>query len=130
MFDTVMVDGESMMPTLRNMERIVIMKTFNKQPKRGDIIATKYPQRTGYFVKRVIALPGETIEIKNGIAYVNGEKDTNGNGLSAPDYGLAVVPPGHIFVLGDNRANSVDSHNLPDGGFIPMDYILGRALKN
>lgn len=130
-FEMAFVDGQSMMPTLRDLDRVVVMKWthyLRRQPKRGEIIVTKYPNREGYFIKRVIALPGDTIEIRDGRPYVNSRQIfPQIDGYSSPDYALATVPEGHIFVLGDNRANSVDSHNLPPPGFIPLDYLLGRA---
>ena len=81
------------------------------------------------FIKRVIAVPGDTIEIKDGNVFVNDELQTENYILSKcrGDYPKVTIPEGHIFVMGDNRNNSEDSR-FPDVGFVPFDLIKGKAM--
>ncbi|OZU90487.1 signal peptidase I [Virgibacillus indicus] len=129
-FATSIVEGESMDPTLEDGERVI----FNKivylldEPDRGDIVIIKRPFKN--YVKRVIALPGETIEINGSELYINGEKyqqtflneeaeERTGN------FGPIQVPEDSYFVMGDNRAISKDSRN--GLGFIKEDEIIGKS---
>lgn len=127
-----LVDGASMEHTLFHRERLMVDKISYRfiTPKRGEIIVFRYPQdpRTR-FVKRVIGVPGDRIEIRERQVFVNGialdEPYING-----PTYGTmapVVVEDGHVFVLGDNRNNSLDSR-YPAVGQIPYNMIVGRAL--
>jgi len=97
------------------------------QPARGDIIVFRFPiQPDKDFIKRVIGVPGDTVEVRSGRVYLNGV------GLDEPyiregasyDKPPQIVPPGNYFVLGDNRPNSSDSHVW---GFVPADNLIGRA---
>ena len=97
------------------------------EPQRGDIIVFRFPRDPSRdFIKRVIAVPGDTVEIRQGRVYVNGtfvdEAYINevGNYTSGPQK----IQPGEYFVLGDNRNNSSDSHVW---GTVPRDNIIGRA---
>lgn len=97
------------------------------QPQRGDVVVLKYPRDPSRdFVKRIIGLPGETIEIKQGKVYINDKPLDEPYILSQPNYYLArqVVPEDSFFVLGDNRNNSSDSHIW---GMLPIDDIVGKA---
>ena len=127
-----LVDGPSMRPTLQSAERLVVNKFIYRfrAPERGEILVFRYPRDPSRdFIKRVIAIPGDTIEIKDGRVYVNSTllnepyilSKTRGN------YPLATVPEGHIFVMGDNRNNSEDSR-FADVGFVPFDLIKGKAM--
>mgnify|MGYP000909265350 CR=1 FL=1 len=127
-----LVDGPSMRPTLQSAERLVVNKFIYRfrAPERGEILVFRYPRDPSRdFIKRVIAIPGDTIEIRDGRVYVNAAllnepyilSKTRGN------YPLATVPEGHIFVMGDNRNNSEDSR-FADVGFVPFDLIKGKAM--
>ena len=130
----------SMIPTLLVGDRIFVDKiSFRfKEPERGDIIVFKYPMdRKKDFVKRVVGLSGEKVEIKDGQALINGKKIETPDSFSQRfyynrsewDYGkegqVIDVPPGHFFVLGDNSAASSDSRNW---GFVPRKDVIGRAV--
>ena len=126
------VDGISMFPTLIHNERMAVEKlsyTF-REPKQGEIIVCYYPGYKESCVKRVIALPGDTIAVMDGAIYVNGIlldesaywDDTIYGGI--PPH---IVPEDHVFVVGDNRNNSSDSRN-PDIGDIPFYKIEGRVV--
>ena len=102
-----------------------------KDPERFDIVIFKYPDdETEWFIKRVIALPGETVLVKDGKVYINGSKKA----LSEPyikeepveDFGPYKVPKNGYFVMGDNRNNSQDSR-VSDVGAIHRDELMGRA---
>jgi signal peptidase I len=99
-----------------------------RMPRRGDVIVFEYPRDPSRdFIKRVIGLPGETIEIRAGQVLVNGQPLEEPFG---PNPGSYTAPPvtvgqGEVFVLGDNRNNSSDSHAW---GTLPMDYVIGEAL--
>jgi signal peptidase I len=102
-----------------------------RAPKRGDIIVFRSPnQGPGEperdFIKRVIGLPGETVEVRNCTVYIDNEplEEPYVAELATYSYGPEKVPAGHYFVLGDNRNNSSDSHSW---GMLPKDKIIGRA---
>ena len=147
------VEGESMLPTLRNEEYLLIDKfsyirwdntilgelfqangsgpryLFGKGPQRGDIIVLHPPEDTRDYIKRIIALEGETVEVKreDGV-YINGVRLDEPYVHNTPDYDEPpyTVPPGHVFVLGDNRRNSSDSHAWAQPG-LRLDQIVGKA---
>lgn len=127
-----MVEGPSMRPTMQNSERLVVNKFIYrfKAPERGDVLVFRYPRDPSRdFIKRVIAVAGDSIEIKDGRVFVNGQlmnepyilEKTRGS------YSLATVPEGHIFVMGDNRNNSEDSR-FRDVGFVPLELVKGKAV--
>ena len=130
MVESFVVQGTSMEPTLVNSERLLVNKMLYRftPPGHGDIVVFRYPRAPDRdYVKRVIALPGETIEIKMGRVYVDGALITEPyvvrmGGASFP---AMTVPENHVFVLGDNRANSDDSRSF---GPVPYDLIKGRAF--
>jgi signal peptidase I len=95
-------------------------------PRRGDVIVFEVPHEEEPLIKRVVALPGETIEIRDEAIYVNGQQlsESWATQPGGPDYPATTLPPLHVFVLGDNRANSRDSRYF---GPVSRDQIIGRA---
>lgn len=123
------VDGDSMLPTMVSGEYVVINRLSYRfgSPQPGDIIVFHFPRDPKEeYIKRVIGLPGDIVEVMNGAVYVNGQPLVE-NYLSVKmNYtGKWEVPAGQLFVLGDNRNNSSDSH---DWGTVPMDYVVGKAV--
>jgi signal peptidase I len=107
----VQVDGSSMYPTLKNNE-ILILKKYDKSYHRFDIVVLSSPR--GRLIKRVIGLPGETIEFKNNKLYINGKyiKQKFRRNTKTSDFEKVKIPKGYYFVMGDNRDNSADSRIL------------------
>jgi signal peptidase I len=136
---------------------------FGSEPQRGDVVVFRLPKDDSTdYIKRVIGLPGDRIQMKDGVLYINGAAvkkervddfidDENGgadrvrrfretlpNGvvyetLDLQDNGFLdntqeyLVPPGHYFMMGDNRDNSTDSRVLSQVGYVPLENIVGRA---
>jgi len=150
------VDGESMLPTLNDKDRMLVTDFFY-EPKHNDIVVVYapgiYDHEKGVMgkpiIKRVIGLPGETIafDTANGIVSVNGAPLVihsdggfyyeDGHKINSPTYSsqdqpdTVTVPEGCVFVMGDNRGNSVDSRFLGEGqyvGFVDINYIVGKAF--
>ena len=125
----VRVDGFSMRPTLQDGEYILVNKLAYKtgEPTRGDIIVFVFPVNPEEdLIKRVIGLPGETVSVHNGIVSVDGVPLTEPYIASPPAYdGDWVIPEGQLFVLGDNRNDSRDSHQWR---FLPIENVIGKAV--
>jgi len=125
----VRVYNVSMQPTLHEGNLLVVNKLAYKlgEPKRGDIIIFHYQGTlTEDYIKRVIGLPGDTIDIGGGVVRVNGQAITEPYIAELPGYtGTWKVPEGELFVLGDNRNRSSDSH---DWGFVKQEWVVGKAI--
>jgi signal peptidase I len=125
----VRVDGFSMRPTLQDGEYILVNKLAYKtgEPHRGDIVVFIFPvDPQEDLIKRVIGLPGESISIHHGTVAVNGIPLAEPYIASPPAYdGDWVVPDGQLYVLGDNRNDSRDSHQW---GLLPIENVIGRAV--
>jgi signal peptidase I len=137
--DHLLVNKFAFGPTLSRAERAVLPM---RDVRRGDVLVFKFPEDPERdFIKRVIGLPGEAIELRNQTVYVNGAPlmepyahylfpaTPDGEDPPAGDvrrkYGPATVPEGHFFMMGDNRDDSQDSRYW---GFLPAHYVKGRAL--
>jgi len=127
------VDGHSMEPNLHHDQYLVVDKIsynlpFNIRPPRpGDVIVFEPPTQVDKdFVKRIIALPGDTVEIRQGQVYVNGELLPNvyEARLDKSNLSPLTVPEGRLFVLGDNRPNSNDSRNW---GTLEIESVVGKT---
>jgi signal peptidase I len=125
----VRVDGASMLPTLTNGELVIVNKLAYKlgEPARGDIIVFYFPvDPSQEFIKRVVGLPGDQVSIHKGAILINGQRLDEPYLSVKPNYdGDWTVGNGQLFVLGDNRNNSLDSHNW---GTVPMEYVIGKAI--
>ena len=132
------VSGASMYPTLHNGDRMVLSKVGDIH--RFDVVILKAPDENVEYIKRVIGMPGDTVEMKNGVLYINGKKVDqpfiNTEALAKQtvfidDFtlesltGESKVPEGKYFVLGDNRGVSKDSRMI---GFIDRSAIEGKAV--
>lgn len=131
--EPVRVDGASMVPTLYDGQIMLCQKISDwfGLPQRGEIIIVRYPGYTKNCVKRVIALPGERIEIAGGKVYINGallDESAYWDGIIYQDYAAITVPEGCVFVMGDNRNGSKDSRHASVGP-IPSYHIIGRVFK-
>ena len=113
-----------------------------REIRRGDVIVFKYPAGPDRdFIKRTIGLPGETVEVRDKAVYINGERlDESAYNLKfkpreadavlppwALDFGPVTVPEGHLFMMGDNRDDSLDSRSH-EWRFLPIAYVKGRAM--
>lgn len=139
LFTPIVVEGYSMMPTLQDGDKMIVNKL--SKPERFDIIVFHAPEQKDY-IKRVIGLPGDRIEYKNDVLYINGEpyeepyleeyKKQIVEGPLTEDFtlesipliGQPTVPEGELFVLGDNRRSSKDSRHI---GTIPIEDVIGDA---
>ncbi len=130
------IPSPSMVPTLAVGDRLLVEKVSYRlhTPRQGDIVVFEPPpqlQEYGYtasqaFIKRVIGLPGQTVQITQGKVYVDGQPLAEDYILEAPAYEMppVKVPAGNLFVMGDNRNDSNDSHVW---GFLPAQNVIGRA---
>lgn len=127
------IPSGSMLPTLQLQDRVMVNKFiyYFKEPQRGDVIVFNPPEilhSKDPFIKRVIGLPGETVQVKNGKVYINGQALAEPY-LAEPmnyEYGPVTVPKGCLFVMGDNRNHSFDSHMW--NAWLTRDRVMGKAF--
>jgi signal peptidase I len=121
-------EGPSMEPNLYRGYRVVTEKVSYDfhAPRRGDVVVIERPNGEESLIKRVVALPGETVEVRGGHTFVDGEpiEEPWVTNFGGPGYPATVVSPGHVFVLGDNRAVSHDSRAI---GPVSLESLAGRA---
>ena len=128
-FQTFIVVGSSMEPNFEEEQRLLIIKTVYHfhEPERGDVIVfSPVGSHQADYIKRIIALPGDTVEVKTGAVYVNDSPLDEPYIKDPPAYTLPErkIPDNNYFVLGDNRNNSNDSHN---GWTVPRQNIIGKV---
>lgn len=124
-----------MLPAIKNGQKLRT-QTLAAESKtklvRGDIIAFKFPKDpTKFYIKRLIGLPGDIVEIQNGEVWINGSKSSepyvdSETNLSARSAAALVVPARSYYVLGDNRDNSFDSRHW---GFVPEDLVFAKVIN-
>ncbi len=126
------IPSESMVPTLDIGDRVFVNKFIYRfsEPKRGDIIVFRSPEGGEEdLIKRVVGVPGDNVEDRDGVLFVNGEHRNepyiNDRFPDSDTYGPITVPQGHVFMMGDNRANSRDSRFF---GPVPYENIEGEAF--
>ncbi len=131
----VVVDGESMLPTLEDRDRMIVNKLSYVigEPKRFDIIVFHAPGGKDY-IKRIIGLPGDTVEFRDNTLYINGEavnepflerlKEMYDGTIPISEFRIEHIPEDHVFVLGDHLPASRDSRSI---GPVHVDEIVGKA---
>jgi signal peptidase I len=132
------VDGESMAPNFHSGHYLIIDQISYrfKEPARGDVVVLRYPvQPNRFFLKRIIGLPGETINLRDGSVVITNEEFPNGMIIDEPYHNQKTLPAGtygnitlgqdEFYVMGDNRIGSSDSRSW---GVLPRENITGRAL--
>lgn len=132
--DIVHVRGESMEPTIQNKDILVMEKVsyYFKEPKVGDVVIVTFDNYEERLIKRVVGVPGDEIEIKDGFLYRNGKKveEPYIKEKMEGDEELVEIPKGYVFVLGDNRNNSLDSRYFGAAKFSEIDGKVLFEVKN
>jgi len=123
------IESISMQPTLHAGDYVIVNKLAYKldAPDRGDVIIFHYPPdpKREPYIKRIIGLPGDTVTVANGQVLINGTPIYEPYISSPPAYqGKWLIPEGALFVLGDNRNSSSDSHSW---GMVPISFVIGKA---
>lgn len=144
LFKPFIVDGPSMQPNFHTGERVIVNEILYdiRTPQRGEVIVFHVPSEGRDFIKRVIAVAGDTVKVEGDVVTVNGKAvnetyiqdaiDTahqnnhlyNNKDFPNEDFPDGTVPEGHVFVMGDNRSDSTDSRMI---GYVPLGDIVGRA---
>jgi signal peptidase I len=132
LYQPVKVEGTSMVPLLSDQERIFVNKfVYRFEPiQRGDVVVFWYPlDRSKSFIKRVVALPGELVEMRDGRVFVNGqllpEQFVPREYMDGSSFGPYTIPDDQFFVMGDHRSSSNDSRVF---GPVPREAIYGKAV--
>ncbi len=124
------IPSGSMLPTIHEGDRVLVNKVVYhmRTPERGEIIVFEAPVSSEDFIKRVVGLPGDTVEIKKGKVYINGSPLVEDYIAEAPEYefGPITVPENSLFVMGDNRNASWDSHLW--NKWLHLDKVKGEAF--
>jgi len=122
------VDGFSMEPAIYDGQSVIKIKAayWFGDPQRGDVITFEHPNERRGLIKRVIALPGEWVEVTSDYVYINNEllEEPYAQGKNYPTYRRTQVPENSYFMMGDNRSHSTDSRSW---GMLPRENITGRA---
>lgn len=144
LFQPFIVQGPSMQPNFVTGQKLIVNEILYdiRKPERGEVIVFHVPSEGRDFIKRVIAVAGDTVQVEGDKVTVNGKtvsetyiqdaidqahsEDRLYNSLNFPntDFPDGKVPEGHVFVMGDNRSNSTDSRMI---GYVPLEDIIGRA---
>lgn len=131
LFDTALVEGDSMEPTLMPQDRVLVTESY-AVPQRGDVVVARVTDESGRvqdLVKRVVGVPGDLVEVRDDVAYVNGTPES-GHLFTVDPQAAVDVPPRklgveEVFVMGDNRAVSLDSRFF---GPVALDDVEGRVV--
>jgi signal peptidase I len=121
------VSAESMTPTLDSGDLVLVDRT-DQDPDRMDVVVAEGPDDAGLLVKRVVGLGGDTVGIEDGVLLVDGrpvcEPDVDPDLIDGAYFGPVTVPAGHVFLMGDDRRDSVDSR---DFGAVPLSAVVGEV---
>ena len=129
-YQPVRIDGPSMIPTLHTADRVLITRGA-KAVQRGDVVVLIADEGGApiELVKRVVGLPGDRVEVRGDVAYVNGTREPDRGqlvvGVDSTAWGAVTVPPGQLYVMGDNRAQSEDSRYI---GTVPESGVMGTVV--
>jgi signal peptidase I len=129
--EAVTIGSESMAPTLRHGGTALLEKISLRvrAPRRGEVVGFRSPEDGRLTIKRVVALAGDTVEIRDAVLYVDDRVVVEPQVDQAADdgtyFGPVTVPPGAVFLLGDNRADSIDSRSY---GAVPVADLRGRVI--
>jgi signal peptidase I len=130
---SIRVDGASMEPSFQDGERLIVDRlTYRfRPPARGEVVILRWahPDPRLPYLKRIVGLPGDRLELRDDVVILNGRPLSESYVAEAArgEFGPYVVPPGHYFVLGDNRNHSVDSR-FTAVGYLPASRVSGRAI--
>lgn len=144
LFEPFIVDGPSMQPNFHTGERVIVNKILYdiRDPHPGEVVVLKVPSQNRDFIKRIIAVGGDTVKVEGDTVTVNGKaisepyiqaaidkahaqgSNYNINNFPTEQLPDGKVPQGYVFVMGDNRSNSQDSRMI---GYVPLGDIIGRA---